>query len=154
VLDEHGRFVLGESYTLDGILADFRASVLPKPEDESGMAFFPTPPEAAWEHVAIRFRDNHSVSVVVGSASGIYHYSQMGMADGRDAKPTKQWELLRDFAEEHGILDWGSRKANRKKQKHRESLAEDLRRFFRIEGDPIASEGNGWRTLFAVVLST
>ncbi len=56
----------------------------------------------------------------------------------------------RDFADEHGILDWGSRKAGRQKQKQREILAKDLRRFFRIDGDPFVLEGNGWRARFGV----
>lgn len=150
VLDERGRFLLGENRTVEGILADFRAAVLPRAEDQSGMVFFPTPPEARWEEVTIRFRDGHTVSINVGGVSQVCHYTKMGMADGRNDKPTKQWELLRDFAEAHGHFDWSNRKASRTKQKQRETLAGHLRAFFRIEGDPFAADGNGWRARFAV----
>lgn len=74
----------------------------------------------------------------------------MGMANRKNAKPTVQWELLETFAEAHGLLDWRNRKASRKNQKRKENLAADLQRFFRIEGDPFALEGDGWRARFAV----
>jgi len=150
VLDERGRFVLGENLTLDGVLADFRSGVLPSADDQSGMIFFLTPPDARWENVTIRFRDDHTVSVNVSGVSQVCHYTKMGMADGRNGNPTKQWELLRDFAEAQGHFDWSNRTADRKKQKRREDLAKDLRRFFRIEGDPFVAEGTGWRARFAV----
>lgn len=150
VLDERGRFVLGENMTVDGVLADFRSAVLPPAEDQSGMVFFPTPPDTRWEDITIRFRDNHTVSINAGGVSRVCHYTKMGMADGRNGRPTKQWELLRDFAETHGHFDWSNRKAGRTKQKQRETLADNLRAFFRIEGDPFVSEGNGWRAVFDV----
>ncbi len=152
MLDERAGLVLAEGPTVESVLADFREAVLPKPAEESGMVIFPTPADATWEQVRIRFTDGHTASVAVGDASGVYHYSQMGMADRRNARPTKQWELLRDFADERGILDWGSHKADRKLQKRREDLGKGLRRFFRIEGDPFVSEGNGWRARFDVSL--
>ena len=153
VLDERGRFVLGENLTIDGILADFRSAVLPPAEDQSGMIFFTTPPDARWEDVTIRFRDDHTVSVNVGGVSRVCHYTKMGMADGRNGNPTKQWELLRDFAEAHGHFDWSNRKAGRTKQKQRETLADNLCAFFRIGGDPFVVDGSGWRARFAVSLA-
>jgi len=114
------------------------------------MVFFPTPADATWEQVRIHFTDGHTVSASVGDASGVYHYSQMGMADRRNGNFTKQWELLESFATGRGILDWEHPDARRENQKRREMLARDLRAFFRIEGDPLAVQGNGWRTRFAV----
>ena len=149
-LDRRGRFVLADGLTIDTILADFRSAVLPPVDDQSGMIFFPTPPDARWENVTIRFRDGHTLSVNVGGVSQVCDYTKMGMADGRNGNPTKQWELLRDFAEAHGHFDWSNRKAGRTKQKQRETLADNLRAFLRIEGDPFVAEGTGWRARFAV----
>jgi len=133
-------------------LARFSESILPSREDDSGMAFFRTPAGATWENVSIKFKDGHTVSVRVGKVTGVYHYSEMGMADRRNADPTRQWALLYSFAKGHGTLDWNHPDASPRNQKRRESLASDFRDFFRIDGDPIEhdAESKGWRTRFAV----
>jgi len=133
-------------------LMNFRACVLPSDGKANGVVFFPTPADVRWCDLQIRFIDGHTVSIKIGAAAGLFHYVQMGMADGRSARPTKQWELLRAFARNYGILTWKSPDADRRNQKRREYLARDLKAFFRIDGDPIelTSDGKGWRTVFAV----
>jgi hypothetical protein len=148
--DGDGRLSLRDGHTAAGVFAEFRAVHVPEPETADGTAFFPTPSAARWEDVSIRFIDGETISVKVKDVARICLFSELGMCDGRNKKPTKQWELLRDFAEEHGIIDWKSRKAGREKQKRREILAKDLRRFFRIDEDPFIAEGNGWRARFTV----
>lgn len=76
----------------------------------------------------------------------------MGMADGHNARPTKQWELLRAFAQGYGLLTWKSRYADRRNQKRSEYLARDLKAFFRIDGEPIVAtdDGKGWQTIFRI----
>jgi hypothetical protein len=125
---------------------------VPSPEENDGQAFYPTPASATWADLSIRFVDGHSVAVRVGAAIGTYHYAQMGMADGRNARPTKQWDLLQVFARSHGVLTWKSPEAGRKNKKRRELLARDLKAFFRIDGEPIVAtdDGKGWRTCFAL----
>jgi hypothetical protein len=114
--------------------------------------FFPTPAGATWADLSIRFADGHSVTVRVGAAGGKYHHARMGMADGRNTRPTKQWELLQALARNHGVLTWKSPDAGRKNKKRRELLARDLKAFFRIDGEPIVAtdDGKGWRTTFAL----
>ena len=148
--DDGSRVTLADGQTADQVLAAFREAVLPKAADESGMLFFPTPAEAHWKDVRIRFRDSHTISVRVKDTTGVYHYTQMGMADGRNSNPTKQWDLLELFARNHGVLDWDNSDASRERQKQRENLAKNLAAFFRLDGDPFMSEGNGWKTLFSV----
>ncbi len=133
-------------------LADFQQTHIPQATDGSAMEFFPTPANATWSDLRLKFIDGETVSIKVGSASGRFLYSQMGMTDGRNAKPTKQWELLRSFAQGHGAIDWSSRDAGRQNQKRRENLARDLKAFFCIDGEPIeyADETKGWRTVFAI----
>ena len=116
------------------------------------MVFFPTPPGSTWGDVSIRFKDGHTVSVKVKSAGGVYNYTQMGMANKKNGEPTKQWELLRTFADEYGVLDWSSKRADRRNQKRREILATNLRDFFRIDGDPfcLTDDGKGWRARFHI----
>ena len=116
------------------------------------MVFFPTPPDATWRDVSIRFKDGHTVSVKVKTAGSVFNYTQMGMANKKNGNPTVQWELLKVFADERGVLDWSSNKAHRRNQKRRELLAANLRDFFRIEGDPfrLTDDGKGWQALFLI----
>jgi hypothetical protein len=88
----------------------------------------------------------------VSGAGGTYHYAQMGMADGRNARPTKQRELLQALARNHGVLTWKSPDTSRKNKKRWELLARTLKAFFRIDGEPIVAtdDGKGWRTIFAL----
>jgi len=137
----------------EDVLREFRAHVMPLEKAAPAIAFFPTPPGASWGNVEIRFVDGETASVCVGDVRHIFHYAEMGMVDGRNKRPTKQWKLLHDFAQRNGVLDWRSPSACRKNQKRREMLARDLQAFFRIEGDPIrlTEDGKGWRVLFSVV---
>ncbi len=133
-------------------LAIFQQAVVPQAADSTSAAFFPTPPDATWSDVRIKFIDGETVSIKAGVASGTFAFSQMGMVDGRNAKPTKQWELLRSFAQGYGVMNWNSPDARRQNQKRRESLARDLKSFFRIDGEPIEyiDDSKGWRTLFTL----
>lgn len=120
----------------------------PAPDQET--TFFPTPAEASWSHLQMRFVDGETLSVRVGEVTAVVNYTQMGMASAKNGRPTVQWELLRLFADSHGQIDWSNRAANHKLQKRKNLLARHLRRFFRIEGDPIVSQGNGWQTQFRI----
>jgi hypothetical protein len=72
----------------------------------------------------------------------------MGMNDGRQERPKKQWHLLYAFAERDGQLDWGHPAASRRNQKQKELLAKSLIKAFGIKEHPIVNEGSGWRTRF------
>lgn len=131
-------------------LGRFRDSHLPAITPTRGEGFFPTPAGTRWEHVHIRFLDGHSVSIRVGSVTAVYEYGQLGMADGRNAQPNVQWELLRVFARNSGQLRWGDAGADYRNPKRRERLSAQLEAFFRIPDEPIIAidDGKGWRTVF------
>ena len=129
----------------------FRAAVLPDEDRRTGQAFFPTPPDATWGNVKIRLVDGHTASIIVGAAHGVYNYAQMGTVNRKSGAPSRQWELLRAFAEGHGALSWRNRQADRRNQKRRELLSRSLQAFFRIEGDPIVPFGDGWRAQFVIM---
>lgn len=133
-------------------LTAFQQATIPQATDETSIAFFPTPPNATWGDLRIKFDDGESVTVKVGDARGRFLYSQMGMVDGRSTKPNTRWRLLQSFAKGYGVLTWDSPDASSKNQKRRETLSRDLQAFFRIEGDPIeyVHETKGWRTLFTL----
>jgi hypothetical protein len=133
--------------SMDDIFAN-----LPRPKENDARLFFPTPPDAIWENVSIRFKDGHTVSIKVKSVGGVFNYTQMGMANKKNGNPTLQWKLLEVFANERGILDWSSDEANPRNQKRRELLAANLREFFRIKGDPfkMTKDGKGWQARFLI----
>ena len=150
VIGTRGRFC--RLRPVDDILFAFRAAHLPKPKADDAMVFFPTPPDATWGDVSIRFTDSHTVSIRVKSEIRKLHYAQMGMANKRSSNPTVQWALLYSFAREHGELNWSSRHAHRRNQKRREILARNLQKFLRIEGDPfhLTKDGKGWQARFRI----
>jgi hypothetical protein len=137
----------------DRILAEFRAKLLPPTDDGMPLEFFPTPADARWSAVRIKFLDGDRVSVKVGMVTDALTYAQMGMVDRRNAKCTKQWDLLRKFARNHGTITWDRRDADKKIKKQCETLIGDLRSFFRIEGEPIVltEDHKGWQTVFEIV---
>lgn len=141
--DSDGQVSLLDGHTAAGVFAGSRAAHMPEPETADGTVFFPTPAGAKGEHVSIRFIDRHSLYIDVQGVTGKYHCAQMGMASRKNAKPTVQWLLLETFAKGHGRIDWRNSSASRRKQKRKENLAADLERFFRIDGDPFALEGDG-----------
>jgi len=149
-VDKSGKLAADRS--ADEVLKDFRDRVVQTAsvEAKDGMVFFQTPPDATWSDVEMRFKDGHTVSVKVLGERGVFNYTQMGMANRKNAEPTLQWGLLYAFAKDDGVLTWKSPHADRKNQKRREQLAKDLQRFFRIEGDPISltADGKGWCVLF------
>lgn len=112
--------------------------------------FFPTPAETRWSDLSINFVDNHTVSVRVGKVAQQMNYTQMGMVDRRTGGTNRQWDLLYVFAMERGTFTWDSRHANNKWKKQKELLSATLKSFFRIEGEPFAVEGTGWRARFHI----
>lgn len=132
------------------MLAVFVDRHAPRPATTKESPRFPTPAGTAWEDVAVRFKDGHTVSVTVRDRSAMLGYAGLGMGSSKNNAPTRQWGLLRAFAEEHGVLTWASRKASPKHRKQKQLLADALRRFFGIDGDPFVIEDGGWRARFRV----
>lgn len=116
----------------DDILA-FRNQMIPK----SGpvMAFFETPPGSKWTDVTIRFIDGYTVFVNVAGTTGRYSYTEMGMANRRESKPSKQWEFLEKIADNHGVIDFNIGDPD-KNPSWKFELSSNLRTFFRIDDDP------------------
>jgi hypothetical protein len=136
----------------DATLEAFTRQHVPAAEPVTAGTFFPTPAGARWSELRLHFLDGHTLRATIGSVTQVLTYGDMGMSDRRNSRPTAQWELLRTFAKEGGMLTWDSPAACRQNQKRRERLTRDLRAFFRIDGEPIAltEDGRGWRTVFRI----
>ena len=132
------------------VFATFQADV-PEP-DSGGMVHFDTPAGISWSGITIKFMDGHRVSIKAGDIRRTFDYSKMGMASTKNSEPTKQWELLRAFAESHGLIDWQNRFASDKLKKQKQELSKRLRDFFRLEEDPIewVKGDKSYRCLFII----
>lgn len=118
------------------IVSDFHETVLPK-EKAGSPEHFPTPPDATWGDVIIEFVDGHTVSARCKDVSGVFNYTQVGMADRWNGDPDVQWRFLSELADGHGQLDWGASAARPENKKRKQTLNQRLSAFFGIEGEPI-----------------
>jgi hypothetical protein len=83
----------------------------------------------------------------------VLNYTEMGMANRKNGNPTKQWDLLYQFATGNGRITWQNRGPSPKHRKQKELLADALRRFFQIESDPfILAAAGGWNARFIVTM--
>jgi hypothetical protein len=134
-----------------GLLAEFRAVVMPKQEDPT-VERFSTPPDARWGDVAIQFVDGHTVSIRCKSETGTFNYTQMGMVDRRNGNPDVQWKFLGDLAEGYGRMTWDASAARRENKKRKQTLNRRLTVFFGIDGEAITwdKEAGNYRCRFEV----
>ncbi|MHB1001438.1 MAG: hypothetical protein ACYC27_19540 [Armatimonadota bacterium] len=133
-------------------LLSYRNKVVPK--SEPVMAFFETPPNARWTDISIRFIDGYTVYIDAGSVTGRYSYTEMGMANLRESKPSKIWTFLEQIAENHRFIDFHMGDSEKNK-KWKYELASKLRDFFRIDDDPFwpyDPETQSWETKFNLIL--
>ena len=134
------------------VFATFQADV-PEP-DSGGMVHFDTPAGINWSFITIKFIDGHTVSIRTTKSHGQYNYTQMGMANTRNGNPTVHWALLKDFAENRGIIDNTSPKDTpfHHMPKRKQDLSKKLRAFFRLTDDPIEylKEEGCYRCLFTI----
>jgi hypothetical protein len=129
-------------------LITFRDRLMPLAKDAVGR--FPTPTGSRWADVEIRFVNSETISVSIRDQRQTLTYSQLGLIDSRNGKPSKQWDLLRKFASEQGIMTWLSPQACRRNRKQRELLNKSLQKYFDIDGEPIepTDDRKGWRCVF------
>lgn len=110
-LDPMGRWVLSPHGLT--AMSEFRRSALPAENEAPDVAFFPTPPNAKWSDVRIRFVDGETVVISVLAERRTATFAEMGLANRRAKTPTVQWDLLRSFAKGRGFLtraQWRSHK--------------------------------------------
>ena len=121
------------------------------PKEKNGETF-PLPQGAKWSDLTIEFSDGHVVSVKFQEKRKRFTYAQMGMVCSKSGNPNKKWDLLKAFAESHGLIDWQNRFASDKLKKQKQELSKRLRDFFRLEEDPIewVKGEKSYRFLFTI----
>ena len=134
------------------LLDAFLEEHLPSREIGRATSFFPTPSDAHWSELKLRFLDGETVSASVRNLSQRIHYTQLGMANSRNAKPSKQWSLLEAYGRNRGRITWTTAGSAANVKKQTQLLSEKLQSHFRIEGKPIAFDknSNGYYTIFQI----
>jgi hypothetical protein len=106
-----------------------------------------------WEDVEIEFLSDERVQVRIGNSIETLNYAEMGFMDKRSEKPNESWIILRNLAQQGGIL--ADSAAARKKwsavEKHMQRIRKSLRDHFVIAGDPLPFiDGIGYRARFKI----
>ena len=133
-------------------LEGFRKQHRPPAESAGDQLLINVPEGTTWSSVRLRFIDYETIRISAAGVSGIFHYTQMGMANSRNAKPVKQWQLLQIYAENHGVLTWRDSGAAANVKKQTQQLNKKLVASLGIEGTPIEYDKSikGYRTVFAI----
>lgn len=147
-LDWRGEGVFAARQPLREVLREFVGVHVITETRRDDPARFPTPAGATWSDVTLRFLDGHTVHVKVAGTVEECDCVRMGMASRRNRRPTKQWQLLARFAASDGVISWKKGNADHRLQKQKELLAQHLRTFFGIDGEPIALVGKDWHCRF------
>ena len=137
ILVDGGNGQLAISQVASERMATFHAELFPEEEEAATSPAFPTPPNATWGDLRIRFLDGHRATLFCQGVTQTVSYSTMGMEDRRKREPTYQWTLLERLAEHHGRYDWQSSGATTRNIKRIQRLNQDLERYFGISGHPI-----------------
>lgn len=118
---------------------------------EPSHSFHP-PADATWSQVHIRFLDGDNIRVSVLGQTMNFHYGRLGMANSRNATPTKQWLLLRKFAADGGVITWRDSGAAANVKKQTQELNQKLLAGIAIGGQPIEYDKaiKGYRTAFQI----
>ena len=134
------------------MLEEFHAGVFPDEGGPGAMELFPTPPDARWNELKIRFLTRDTVSIQCRGIIRSSTYLHMKMADGRTGQPNRQWLLLFDMADWHGRKDIHGRHVSEKDRKCKETLSRSLQSYFGIADDPISWNDDAYSYVTRFVL--
>ncbi|MDQ7831355.1 MAG: hypothetical protein RDU30_06470 [Desulfovibrionaceae bacterium] len=145
VLDLHAK-----SFSASVGWRSFLDTLVPRTTTKAPPKTFPTPQGARWNELAIRFLTGDTASVTIRDARLRVSYTDMGMARSDNANRSVQWEMLEKFAEGNGYYEpkHQARKEREKQQVSR--LGRALKVYFKIDGEPIVRDGQGWKTAFVI----
>jgi len=96
------------------------------------------PKDVHWENVQMRFVDPHTVFIEIPKCEVkiTADYKDMGMEDMRSHLPNAQWKVLQALARYNNGISWKTPVASPTLKKNKQLLAEALKRYFNLDGDP------------------
>lgn len=140
----------GNGFTASSGWQSFLEARVPKPSTKRPPKVFPTPHGARWNELTIKFLTGDTASVTIRDARLRVSYTDMGMAKSNNANRSIQWEMLEKFAEGNGHYspEFLTHRDREKQQVSR--LRQALKDYFQIDGNPIVTDGQGWKTIFLI----
>ncbi|HLY59993.1 MAG TPA: hypothetical protein VKV95_04435 [Terriglobia bacterium] len=118
---------------------------------------FPTPDGNKWPNVLIRFTSDFQVQVTVSDKTEVRNYVEMGFEDRRaksNSKPDRNWEILREFATNNGVIASTKEAADWPKlEKAVQTLNKRLKELFTLSERPIIydKQGKAYRTRLTLI---
>lgn len=101
------------------------------------------PPNTKWQNITIQFLNGQEIIIKVkarekGKKDLTWHtnYEEMGFQDERKKVPNKQWVFLQLLSQLEGRISWNNSKASSQGKKHKQRLADALKKYFHITYDP------------------
>lgn len=121
-----------------------RMQCFPDAEEQSSLRPIVVPPGTKWEDITLKFKDNHTLSCIIGDQGSVHSFWSCGMADLRTEHPNNNWLLLSALARNKGVwkLDWQNRRRALQEQQRKKRLCTALKKLFDIPGDPIIFDGD------------
>ncbi len=118
---------------------------------------FPLPKGADWPEIIVSILSKDSLSVQANGITKRYSAFRIGFTDQRkEDMLNKQWDLLYQFAENHGQISVDTTEYKKGLQKHVQALNKTLKAFCGLSTNPINpyTRKDGWTTKFQIVDKT
>jgi hypothetical protein len=115
---------------------------------------------SSWEAIEISFLSDERVQIRNGTSIETRNYGEFGFADRRvgrgKPKPNRAWHVLREMAQQNGIIPDGAKIGDwRKVERRMQEIRKVLRKHFRNSGDPVPFVKNtGYRACFKIGCSS
>lgn len=95
------------------------------------------PADAAWGELTVEFVADEVLNVRFRGNTRRFEPEQLGMKDGRNGRPSHQWDLLKIFASGGGAIQAAKTEQHEKFVKQKQELSRKLRSHFGIQSEPI-----------------
>jgi hypothetical protein len=108
--------------------------------------------EATWDTIEILFLSDERVQIRNGPNTETCNYAEFGFEDGRNGKPSQGWGILRELAEQGGVIREAKQgpQAWAKIEKRVQEIRKVLRTYFGISADPLPYVEGGYRACFNI----
>lgn len=138
-LKQNSNLVLKKRVPTDSLLSMIVGSVGKSVEQKQSAKLFNHQNGTTWKDVTIELVSDEAIRVKVNGVTKKLSYTDLDMRDGRKVDfPSKQWELLIEFAEADGVLNWKSKSSDPKWKKQVNVLRKKLKDILGLSGDPIS----------------